>query len=106
MPITGLKGAVFPGVPHANLCGELSVLSAVGTGGVLNISLVPDPSADLRKVEIYLNGQLIEPTITSGFDSISMDVSHMAPGPYELVVTGYDYYLNVASSPPTPVTLQ
>jgi hypothetical protein len=30
MSITGLRGAVFPSVPHANLCGELSVLSAVG----------------------------------------------------------------------------
>ncbi len=84
----------------------VTVLSAAGSGGVLNISLGADPAGDLRKVEVSLNGQLIEPTITSGFSTISMDVSHMAPGPYELVVTGYDYHLNMASAPPTPVTLQ
>jgi hypothetical protein len=84
----------------------VAVLSATGAGGMLSISMAPDATNDLRKVEVYLNGEKIEPTITAGFDAISMDVSHMAPGPYDLVVTGYDYYLNVASSPPTPVTLQ
>jgi hypothetical protein len=30
MRITGLRGAVFPATPHANLCGELSVFFSVG----------------------------------------------------------------------------
>jgi len=84
----------------------VTLLGAQASGGVLNISLAEDPSGDLRKVEITLNGQRIEPTVTGNFATISMDVSHMAPGPYELVVTGYDYFLNMASSAPTPLTLQ
>jgi hypothetical protein len=65
------------------------------------------PDADLRKVEVYVGGVLIEPPIVSDFGQITLDISALGTGTYDLTVRGYDYYLNVTEQTvPSAVVVQ
>jgi uncharacterized protein (DUF362 family) len=81
----------------------------VNGAGVIDgrLSVLLGENPDLHKVEVYLNGVILEPTVTSGFANISLDVRHLAPGTYDLDVLGYDTSLNSSLfSWPGAVTIQ
>ena len=71
----------------------MSLQSWSAMAGYLFLSVNGD--TDLRKVEIYLGSVLVEPPVTTSFDTITLDVSGFGPGTYDLTALGYDYYLNV-----------
>ncbi len=71
----------------------LTLNSHSSMAGLLMLDVAPD--ADLRKVEVSVGGVPIEPPISSDFGQITLDISALGSGTYDLTVRGYDYYLNV-----------
>jgi uncharacterized protein (DUF362 family) len=83
----------------------LTLNSHSSMAGLLMLDVAPD--ADLRKVEVYVGGVLIEPPIVSDFGQITLDISALGAGTHDLTVRGFDYYLNVTEQTvPSAVVVQ
>jgi uncharacterized protein (DUF362 family) len=83
----------------------VTVLGAQASGPVLTISIQPD--ADLKRVEVYVDGAIVEPPVVAGFDAITLNVSGLAPGPHSVDILGFDASLNATvTSVPGGITVQ
>ena len=54
-----------------------------------------------------VNSTLVEPPVASDFGNIALDISAFSPAVYDVLVIGYDYYLNASQETfPAAVTVQ
>jgi uncharacterized protein (DUF362 family) len=91
---------------------ELKVKQASLQSGDLQLSI--DANKETVKVELFLDGQRLEPVITERFDSISVKTGTLADGKHQLKIYAYDRFLNcseqglevtaAASTDATPVS--
>jgi len=72
----------------------LSVNSTSFEGSTAKLSL--SVGSDTVKAEVYIDGKLIEPVITSGYDNISLDIGSLSAGNHRAVIYTYDRFLNHA----------
>jgi len=71
---------------------DLHVNSLVVKGNSLKISL--DVAEKTNKVEVYIDGKLNNPVITTDFDNISVDIGSLESGEHEVKIYSYDRFLN------------
>jgi uncharacterized protein (DUF362 family) len=70
----------------------LTVNSAAAQGNTLRLSLAVGP--DCVKAEIYLDGELQLPALTSNFSNIVIDTNGLSSGSHSVSVNAYDRFLN------------
>ncbi|MBN2535658.1 MAG: DUF362 domain-containing protein [Spirochaetales bacterium] len=78
---------------------QLTVTSSLFENGTAAIALTVAPEA--VKAEVYIDGQLRNPVITSNYNAISIDINDLSQGDHMAEVYAYDRFLNysVASIP-------
>jgi uncharacterized protein (DUF362 family) len=70
----------------------LNINSVTMNNKRLNLSLTV--AAETVKVDVYIDGQLREPAVITGFNSISLDPGSLSAGNHQLTVNAYDRFLN------------
>ncbi|MBD3287814.1 DUF362 domain-containing protein [candidate division KSB1 bacterium] len=74
---------------------EFKVKSAFYSDDKLNIELGANPR-EISKIEIAVNGQLLETAVVGGYDTISLDIGPLHSEQNQLDIYAYDCYLNCA----------
>jgi uncharacterized protein (DUF362 family) len=71
----------------------MEIKSAVLKDNKLDLRLALNPKK-VCKVEVAVNGQLLENSIINAYDSITLDVNHLSTLKQNITIYAYDQYLN------------